>query len=650
MSVRAWRRILAAAFLSACCLVASGDEPLTPAEQQARELGAKGNESANAAATEPNTNQYPWYQGTEVPETQYYDDGFAIEEEARGAAETDPVGQYVQKSAVQRPSFLFDADEPLLQRERDANASGSALIATYSDCQALAVDKPMDGYTAASCMATAPDPTPTCSNTLNCSCNPGCDAAVVLNDIVSDMPFDYSMPNLTLGQAGNNYWRGGCTVFDRTAKFTIEDVDKVKEFLLAETHWDDWQLIEINSSVVSNLPLGGDRLEVVDGRVRYGENGYASCSERRTQSAIPNLDLKSYLKDGVNEIHMRAVVVDQGESWMRFRLTGWCDCADTWTKTCASDMESRESCQVVETVCIEGENETRIVNGVPVTRACWVTEERYLCDNPMEQEETACQALRDNGCQQMDATCVATDADGLCTSWRHDFRCPTGEAASSPVTICGSDLYCPGGQCVSDVPVVESAEDDLPYAATMLAAAQTSADDFDEATLTLFKGDAKECSKDAVGFSNCCADEGWGQDAGLAQCSTEEQELGLAKQAGMTHYVGQYSEGLFDITTKKAYCAYTSMLSRIINEAGHEQLGISWGSAKGPNCRALTTEEVEAIDWSIIDFSEFYATATANADAAMQDMDTSEEIEQRLERSLEQMIESDSPASQGGGG
>jgi len=203
---------------------------------------------------------------------------------------------------------------------------------------------------------------------------------------------------------------------------------------------------------------------------------------------------------------------------------------------------------------------------------------------------------------------------------------------------------------VSDVPVVESAEEDLPYAATMLTAAQTSADDFDETTLTLFKGEGQKCSKDDFGYSDCCADDGWGQDAGLAQCSAEEQELGLAKQAGMTHYVGSYSTGLFDTTTKKSYCVYTSMLSRIINEAGHEQLGIDWGSAEDPNCRALTTEEVEALDWSIIDFSDFYATATANADAAMQNMESSQEIEQRLEDDLERMIESDTPAAGDGGG
>jgi len=631
------------------CFAARGDQALTPAEQQARELGAQGNAAATDAATEPDTSQYPWYQGTDVPETGYYDDGTAIEQEAQAAAATDPVGQYVQESAVQRPSFAFGDDEPMFQHEDQANASANALTETYAGCQVLSVDEP-GTYTEASCAAGTLDPAPTCTDTLSCACDPQCDAAVALDGVQSDMPFDYTMPGLTLGQVGGNYWSGDCTVFDRSFVFTLGSAAQVKEFMLSETHWDDWQLIEINGTVVSNLPMGGDRLEVVDGRVWYSESGSASCSERRTQSATPNQDVRSLLHDGVNTIHLRTVVVDKGESWARFRLSGWCDCADTWTRSCSDDVESRESCQLIDTVCIEGANETRIVDGIPVTRDCWVTQERYACDDPMEPEDAACDALRADGCEQMDASCTATDESGLCTQWRYDFRCPTGEPATTAVTVCGSDLYCPGGACVSDVPAIESAAEDLPYAATMLAAAQTTADDFDADTLSLFKGEGMKCSKDDFGYADCCADDGWGQDIGLAQCSADEQTLGLAKQAGMTHYVGSYSTGLFNTTTKKSYCVYGSLLSRIINEAGHEQFDIDWGSAREPNCRALTTEEVEALDWSIIDFSEFYATASANADAAMQDMETSEEIEQRLESELQRMIESGSPNGDGGGG
>lgn len=330
--------ILAAMLFSGCWLTAGGDAPLSTAEQQARALGAQGNASAAAAGANPDTEHYPWYQGTSVPETQYYDDGDAIEQEARAEAQTDPVGQYVQQSAVQRPEASFAPDDPMRQHENQANAS-----------------------------------------------------------------------------------------------------------------------------------------------------------------------------EGVQP-------------------------------------------------------------------------------------------------------------------------------------------YCPGGECVTDVPVAESAEDDFAYAATALTAAQTAADDFDEATMTMFKGRAMKCRKDDFGFADCCADDGWGQEAGLAQCSAQEQELGLAKQGGMTHYVGHYETGLFDTTTKKSYCVYTSMLSRIIAEAGHAQLGIGWGSARRPDCRALTTEEVQAIDWSIIDFSEFHATAQANADAAMQDMETSEEIERRLEQRLDGMIDADSPADPGDGG
>ncbi|MBW6087903.1 conjugal transfer protein TraN [Escherichia coli] len=44
-----------------------------------------------------------------------------------------------------------------------------------------------------------------------------------------------------------------------------------------------------------------------------------------------------------------------------------------------------------------------------------------------------------------------------------------------------------------------------------------------------FTGQAKFCKKAAAGYSNCCKDSGWGQDIGLAKCSSDEKALAKAK-------------------------------------------------------------------------------------------------------------------------
>jgi conjugal transfer mating pair stabilization protein TraN len=51
-------------------------------------------------------------------------------------------------------------------------------------------------------------------------------------------------------------------------------------------------------------------------------------------------------------------------------------------------------------------------------------------------------------------------------------------------------------------------------------------------------------------------------------------------------------------------------LARIINEQAYPQLGRSWGEPEHPNCRGLSLQELERLDWSRIDLSEWIALLT----------------------------------------
>tara|TARA_Y100001970_G_C14259901_1_gene879397 strand:- start:13346 stop:15049 length:1704 start_codon:yes stop_codon:yes gene_type:complete len=66
-------------------------------------------------------------------------------------------------------------------------------------------------------------------------------------------------------------------------------------------------------------------------------------------------------------------------------------------------------------------------------------------------------------------------------------------------------------------------------------------------------------------------------------------------------------ESLFGtcLQEKQIECCFASKLARIINEQGRPQLGIGWGSPEAPDCRGLSPEEFQSIDFSQIDLSEY---------------------------------------------
>ena len=48
-------------------------------------------------------------------------------------------------------------------------------------------------------------------------------------------------------------------------------------------------------------------------------------------------------------------------------------------------------------------------------------------------------------------------------------------------------------------------------------------------------------------------------------------------------------------------------LARIINEQGRAQLGRSWGTAQAPDCAGFSLAQLQSLDFSRMDLTEFYA-------------------------------------------
>lgn len=99
-------------------------------------------------------------------------------------------------------------------------------------------------------------------------------------------------------------------------------------------------------------------------------------------------------------------------------------------------------------------------------------------------------------------------------------------------------------------------------------------------------------------------------------CDEEEGKLAMKEGARLCHSVGTYCSSCIRVlgrcvscityTTNK--CCFNSVLSRIINEQGRQQVGKGWGSTREPDCSGFTIAQLQSLDFARMDLTEFYAS------------------------------------------
>lgn len=92
------------------------------------------------------------------------------------------------------------------------------------------------------------------------------------------------------------------------------------------------------------------------------------------------------------------------------------------------------------------------------------------------------------------------------------------------------------------------------------------------------------------------------------ECTEDELNLGVDRQLKKTHYIGTYcaKDTFFGcIEKRESYCVFSTPLARILNAQARPQVGRGWGSAKSPQCQGITLNELETIDWSMVDLTEW---------------------------------------------
>ncbi len=286
----------------------------------------------------------------------------------------------------------------------------------------------------------------------------------------------------------------------------------------------------------------------------------------------------------------------------------------TWKSECSLPGE----CSQVEKLCIDGAD-TRIINGIPTYLDCWKYQLNHVCDFP-----NACQSLPQDCEAKTESASCNLELNGVCVEQNIPHICTTKQCSETRL-LCGEESFCLDGDCFEEMPTTDDSFDE---SASALAALGEAAEGIGDPPM-IFSGNAMKCTDKAFGFADCCKDGGWGTDIGIDECNEEEKALGQAKEQGVTVALGSYcASSVLGVCTrkKKTYCVFDSKLARIIQQQGVKgQLGISFGSAKHPICGAITPEQLQTIDFELIDFSDFYGDMHDNTN-----LPSEEEIKDRI--------------------
>jgi conjugal transfer mating pair stabilization protein TraN len=282
-----------------------------------------------------------------------------------------------------------------------------------------------------------------------------------------------------------------------------------------------------------------------------------------------------------------------------------------WTNSCPADMG--DAVKMSEVCSDPGGTRSVTVGGqaYSVYSDCWGYTTQW---NLYEDDTNTCQAyIDDPNCSEGTRTCTQKIGN-YCVYSKLTYQC--AHTVKSTGYICGSEFYCSDGSCAA---MQNGENQNFEEAVSQLAALAAYGQDvngIDPNQVTAFTGKGMSCRQSAAGFSNCCKSGGWGQDAGLAQCNTEEKEIGTGKEKKLVVKVGSYcSRKVLGVCLQKkeGYCVFDSKLARIVQEQGRrDQLGISFGSASDPDCRGIKIAELQGIKFDHIDFSDFYDDLNTN--------------------------------------
>ena len=260
----------------------------------------------------------------------------------------------------------------------------------------------------------------------------------------------------------------------------------------------------------------------------------------------------------------------------------------------------------------------RIIDGFEVHKDCWEWSYTKSCNYPSKND---CEQF--SHCYAVSDLCLLKDNYGNCVNLKREVSCKswqesTKENKEARVDLVEKDgqegLVCSGIPCIDGNCVDKSymTNGEMMDSISKLYAASNMKPDKDY-NFNLFAGFASHCSKKAAGYSNCCPDthQGWGKQLG-AKCTKNEKSLMDLRDKKLCVDVGKENKQKMGVkaVVKHHFCCFGSILEKVIQVEGRKQLGMNFGSGGKPNCRGLTIEEIQRLDFSKMDFSEFIKELT----------------------------------------
>ena len=160
-----------------------------------------------------------------------------------------------------------------------------------------------------------------------------------------------------------------------------------------------------------------------------------------------------------------------------------------------------QQCSRTQSVCTDGPR-TKIINGVPETRACWHWADTFDCTTL--NATSTCTDPRFRSCSQAGApTCTLDDGHGHCLDSQAQFDCKTADAVYSPSVNCGgASDFCAGGSCY---PTTYQTDKDFALSVSMLEAQREAGRYYDPTNLRIFPGTESQCKDELFGLNDCCA-------------------------------------------------------------------------------------------------------------------------------------------------
>jgi conjugal transfer mating pair stabilization protein TraN len=306
-----------------------------------------------------------------------------------------------------------------------------------------------------------------------------------------------------------------------------------------------------------------------------------------------------------------------GRSWhiklKQLKLIFWISiCLLLPVNTHAARFTPAPYCTDSAKICVDSGE--KVIDGFKVTKACWRWSYTKTCNFPSKdncRSYSHCYFVGILPCLLRDnyGTCVNLQKEFSCKSWepvsleskktRYDLVARSGEEA----IVC-KGIPCLDGNCVDKSYMTDG--DMMDSVSKLYAVSKMQPDK--NGNFNLFQGTSQHCSKKATQYSNCCKQnsDGWGRNLG-AGCTKDEQDLMEKRAKKLCVYVGKESKQTAGMNTivKHHFCCFGTMLDKVVQVEGRKQLGINFGSGGSPNCRGLTLEEVQRLDFSKMDFSEF---------------------------------------------